>query len=170
MAAIELDASAFDEISLHDVRVYGLLFQRETCGANLILDIDYIAEWSCKEDAEPSFLVAPATLTFFDVVDPQIHLDWGEKSIYEKPPHGVICCPSGELIVDAFSRSAYADPLYANGPKPYFRYELYFLEPEGARISLGARDFKIAGRQDPVRCREQVVDSAQRAPLVGGGG
>jgi len=168
MAAIELDASVFDEISLHDVRVYGLLFQRETCEANLILDIDYIAEWPGAKDTERSFLVAPATLTFFDVVDLQIHLDWGERSIYEKPPHGVICCPSGELIVDAFRRFAYTDPLYTAGPKPYSRYELHFLEPEGASIFLGARDFKITSRQDPVRCRQQVVDSAQRAPLVGG--
>lgn len=169
MAAIELDSSAFDQVSLHDVRVYGLLFQRETCGANLILDIDYLAEWPGAEDAERNFLVAPATLTFFDVVDLQIHLDWGVKSVYEKPPHGVICCPSGELIVDAFSRFAYTDPVYARGPKPYSKYELHFREPWGSRISLGATDFRIAGRQAPVRCREQVVDPAQRTPLVGGG-
>lgn len=169
MAAIELDSSEFDQVSLHDVRVYGLLFQRLEHQGNLIFDIDYIAEWPCKEDAAHSFLVASATLTFSDVVDLQIHLDWGDKSIYKKDPYGVICCPSGELIIADFGRSAYTDPLYSDGPKPYFRYELNFCEPEGARVALGAKDFKIASRQAPVRTRQQVLDPAQRVPLVCGG-
>ena len=169
MAEIEIDSSAFDRISLHDVRVYALLFQRQEQQGNLILDIDYIAEWPCKEDAERSFLVAPATLTFSDVVDLQIHLDWGDGSIYEKQPHGVISCPSGELIINDFTRSSYTDPLYADGPRPYFQYELTFWEPEGSRISLGAKDFKIVSRQVPVRTKEQTLEPAQRTPLICGG-
>jgi hypothetical protein len=170
MAAIEIDSSAFDRISLHDVRVYGLLFQRGETQGNLVLDIDYIAEWSCEKDADWSFLVAPATLTFSDVVDLQIHLDWGDESICEKEPHGVVCCFPGELIISDFVRSNYTDPLYASGPKPYFRYELIFWVPEGATISLGARDFRIAGRQPPVRTTEQALEPAQRTPLICGSG
>ncbi len=170
MAEIEIDSSAFDRISLHDVRVYALLFQRGETKGNLVLDIDYIVEWPSAEDAERRFLMVPATLTFADVVDLQIHLDWGDRSIYEKPPHGVICCPSGELIISHFTRSTYTDRLYADGPEPYLKYELSFWEPEGARISLGARNFRIVGRQAPVRIRQPMLDPAQRSPLICGGG
>ena len=169
MAAVELDSSSFDEVSLHDVRVYGFLFQRLEPQGNLIVDIDYIAEWPCDGAGGRSFLVVPVTLTLCDVVDVQIRLDWGEKSIHKKPPCGVIFCPLDELIVGRFSRSAYTDPLYASQPKPYFRYELDFWEPTGARIGLGAKDFRIVSRQAPLRVRRQVMDPARRIPLAGGG-
>jgi hypothetical protein len=169
LRGIELDSSAFDQISLHDVRVYALVFQRWETQGNLVLDIDYIAEWPCEKDADWSFVVAPATLTFSDVVDLQIHLDWGDKSIREKEPHGVVCCSPGGLIISDFTRSNCTDPLYGTGPKPYFRYELVFWVPQGARIHLGARDFKIVGRQPPVRTDQQPVEPAQRVPLVSGG-
>jgi hypothetical protein len=169
MSRIDLDASAFGQFSLHDVRVYALVFQRLEHQGDLLLDIDYIAEWGQDEDDKHSFLVVPATLTFFDVVDLQVHLDWGHRAIYEKEPHGVICCPSGELIVDNFNRFAYTDPLYTNQPKPYCRYELSFWEPAGARIALGATDFRMVGRQKAVRSLEQSLEPAQRPPFVCGG-
>jgi len=167
--AIELDSSAFDHISLHDVRVYALVFQRLEHQGNLILDIDYIAEWDRCENGKHSFLVVPATLTFLDIVDLQVHLDWGDRSVCEKEPHGVISYPSGELIVNGLTRSVYNDPLYNDRPRPYLRYELDFWEPQGARVSLGATDFKIIGRQAPVWAEQQTLDPAQRVPLVSGG-
>jgi hypothetical protein len=169
MSRIDLDASAFGQFSLHDARVYALVFQRYEHQGNLLLDIDYIAEWGQDDDGKHSFLVAPATLTFLDVVDLQVHLDWGNRAIYEKKPHGVICRPSGELIVDDFNRFAHTDPLYTNQPKPYFRYELSFWQPAGARIALGATDFKMVGRQEAVCSQEQSLDPAQRPPFVCGG-
>ena len=61
-------------------------------------------------------------------------------------------------------RFAYTDPVYTE--RSYLRYELDFSEPLDGRISLGARDFTIADRQDPVRSDQQTRDPDQRPPLI----
>lgn len=162
MDRLEVDSSAFDQVSLHEVRVYAFLLQRQKYELNLLLDIDYLAEWGLLPDNRFDFLVVPATLTFLDVVDLQIHLD-GSPSLRREEPDGAISSLSGELEVSGFRRFAYTDPVYVG--LSYLRYELEFWEPQGGRISLGARDFKIVGRQEGVRSDRQTFDPAQRVPL-----
>lgn len=159
---LEIDSLAFDQVSLHEVRVYSFLLQRQEFEINLVLDIDYLAEWSLLPDNRFEFLVVPATLTFLDVVDLQIHLDGG-PSLRREEPERAISSLSGELEVSDFRRFAYTDPIYTE--RSYLRYELDFWEPQGGRISLGARDFKIIGRQESVRSDRQTFDPARRAPL-----
>src|SRR5439155_21640447 len=59
----------FDQMNWHDATVHGIAFREEAGGADLLLDIDYIARWI--EPVPPSeyftFLVGPATLVFRDV-------------------------------------------------------------------------------------------------------
>ena len=43
---LEIDSSAFDQVVLHEVRVYEFLLQRQKYEVNLVLDIDYLAEWN----------------------------------------------------------------------------------------------------------------------------
>jgi hypothetical protein len=159
---LEIDSSAFDQVDLHEVRIYGWLLYREQYEVNLVLDIDYLAEWSLLPDNRFDFLVVPATLTFRDVVDLQIHLDGG-PSLRREETDGAINSLAGELEVSDFRRFAYTDPIYTE--RSYLRYELNFWEPQGGRISLGARDFKIIGRQEGVRSDRQTFDPAQRVPL-----
>ena len=161
-AKLEIDASAFDQVSLHEVRVYAFLLQRQKYEVNFVLDIDYLDEWALLPDNRFDFLVVPATLTFLDVVDLQIHLDGG-PSLRREEPDGAISSLSGELEISDFRRFAYTDPIYTE--RSYLRYELDFWEPQGGRISLGARDFRIVGRQKGVRSDRQTFDPAQRAPL-----
>jgi hypothetical protein len=162
MGRLEIDSSAFDQVVLHEVRVYAFLLQRQKYEVNLVLDIDYLAEWGLLPDNRFDFLVVPATLTFLDVVDLQIHLDGG-PSLRREEPDGAISSLSGELEISDFRRFAYTDPLYTE--QSYLRYELNFWEPQGGRISLGATDFRIVGRQEGVRSDRQIFDPAQRAPL-----
>jgi len=159
---LEIDSSAFDQVSLYEVRVYAFLLQRRKYAVNLVLDIDYLAEWGLLPDNRFDFLVVPATLTFFGVVDLQIHLDEG-PSLCREEPDEAISSLSGELEISGFRRFAYTDPIYTE--RSYLRYELNFWEPQGGRISLGARDFRIVGRQQGVRSDRQTFDPAQRAPL-----
>lgn len=159
---LEIDSSAFDRVSLHEVRVHGFLLQRQKYEVNLLLDIDYLAEWSLLPDNRFEFLVVPATLTFLDVVDLQIHLDGG-PSLRREEPDGAISSLSSELEISGFRRFAYTDPVYVD--LSYLRYELEFWEPQGGRISLGATDFRIVGRQEGVRSDRQTFDPAQRVPL-----
>ena len=77
MSKLEIDSSAFDQVDLHDVDVHGFFLQRRGSEISLILDIDYLAEWTLLANNHFEYLVAPAALTFLDVVDLQIHLDWG---------------------------------------------------------------------------------------------
>ena len=51
----------------------------------------------------------------------------------------------------------------------YLRYELDFSEPLDGRISLGAKDFTIVGRQGGVHSDQQALDPDQRPPLILGG-
>ena len=43
MNRLEIDSSAFDQVILHDVPVYGWSVQRQEYEVNLVLDIDYAA-------------------------------------------------------------------------------------------------------------------------------
>ena len=166
MTRLEIDSSAFDQVGLHDVDVYGFFLQRRGDETDFILDIDYLAEWTLLENKRFEFLVVPATLTFLNVVDLQIHLDWG-VSLRREEPYGVIHNLSGEVMIYDFRRFAYTDPIYTE--RSYMRYELRFSEPLDGRISLGARDFKIVGRQDLIRSEYSTLDPAQKPPLILGG-
>ncbi|HPC94452.1 MAG TPA: hypothetical protein PLU87_05885 [Sedimentisphaerales bacterium] len=162
MNRLEIGSSAFNQVLLHDVPVYALSVQRLKCEVNLVLDIDYAA-WNRFPD---NHYEIPATLTFLDVVDLQIHLDWG-TSLRREEPYGVICDFSGQMIIYDFRRFAYTDPIYTE--RSYWRYELDFSDPRDGRISLGAKDFTIVGRHDPVRSNQQTLDPDQRPPLTRGG-
>ena len=68
----------FDRMSWHDNHVHGLQVRSGADGlGEVIFDIDYIVEWLCAVgDVDHRFRVAPATLTFRDVSDLQLHLDY----------------------------------------------------------------------------------------------
>ena len=163
MDRLEIDSSPFDQVVLHDVPVYALFVQRREHGVNLVLDIDYAA-WNRFPD---DHYEVPATLTFLDVVDLQIHLDWG-PSLRKEEPYGVMDSFSGEMSIHDFRRFAYTDPIYTE--RSYLRYELNFSVPLDGRISLGARNFTIVGRQDLMRSDRFTLDPDQRPPLVLDGG
>jgi len=166
MTRLEIDSSAFDQVHIHDADVYGFFLQRRGDETDFILDIDYLAEWILLENKHFEFLVVPATLTFLNVVDLQIHLDWG-PSLRGEEPYGVISSFSGQVQIYDWRRFAYTDPVYTE--RSYLRYELNFSEPRDGRISLGAKDFTIVGRQEGVHSDQQVLDPDQRPPLILGG-
>lgn len=166
MNRLMIDSSAFDQVDLHDVYVYGFFLQRKDSEISLILDIDYLAERTLLPNNHFEYVVVPATLTFLDVVDLQIHLDWG-ASLRREEPYGVISSFLGEMIINGLQRFAYTDPIYTE--RSYLHYELDFWEPPDGRISLGARDFTIVGRQDPIGSDHLTLDPNQRHPLILGG-
>ena len=72
----------FDNLSWHDNIVYGLQFDVGDASQgdwrhDLIFDIDHIVEWVCGVDGGAQFRVAPATLTFHEVTDLRIAVDFG---------------------------------------------------------------------------------------------
>jgi hypothetical protein len=67
----------FDEMSWHDNHVHALRIVEGAHGAGeLVLDLDYILEWLKCEDGGCEFRIVPACLTFRDVTNLRISLDY----------------------------------------------------------------------------------------------
>ena len=67
----------FEDMSWHDNHVHGFQIRSGEYGAGEIdLDLDYIVEWLCAADGSCEFRLAPATLTFKEVSDLRIELDY----------------------------------------------------------------------------------------------
>ena len=65
----------------HDNYVHGLAISEGKYGSGeLILDLDYIVEWIKDESGTVKFKVAPATLTFREVTDLTIALDYASAN------------------------------------------------------------------------------------------
>lgn len=66
--------SDFDQMGWHDCRIYSLVLPNEEfC---LKLDIDYIFRWEKLPDGSFRFWVSPCDLTFYNVSDFKIDIDF----------------------------------------------------------------------------------------------
>ena len=70
----------FEAMSWHDCHVHSLRVAEGTHGSGVLeLDIDYILEW--RQDKEKYiFLVVPAKLSFHEVTDLHMSIDWKTPS------------------------------------------------------------------------------------------
>lgn len=67
----------FESMSWHDNHVHGLeLREGENGAGELMLDLDYILEWICADDGSCTFRIVPVRLTFHEVHDLRIALDY----------------------------------------------------------------------------------------------
>lgn len=92
----------FDGMSWHDNHLYGLSIREGSYGSGrLVFDLDYITEWRCGVDKKCSFMVAPAELTFDEVTDLEVEIDYRgigmgplsiaevrREAVEETPAHG----------------------------------------------------------------------------------
>jgi hypothetical protein len=77
MTAQAWSEQQFDEMSWHDNHVHALRIVEGVHGAGeLILDLDYILEWVKCEDNSCEFRIVPVTLTFKDVTNLRVSLDY----------------------------------------------------------------------------------------------
>jgi len=77
MAAQAWSEKQFDEMSWHDNHVHALRIVEGVHGAGeLVLDLDYILEWVKCEGNSCEFRIVPATLTFKDVTNLRVSLDY----------------------------------------------------------------------------------------------
>ena len=67
----------FEEMSWHDNHIHALrVVEGEHGAGELILDVDYIAEWLTVPDGGFRFKIIPAELRFFGVTDLKIEVDY----------------------------------------------------------------------------------------------
>jgi hypothetical protein len=156
MGADRLTEADFDRTSWHDDTVYAFAIRLGDIAAGdwrseLVFDIDHIVEWVCRPGGGAAFLVVPATLTFHDVTDLAVALDYGDSS------HRVAL---GEPQVDRLARTAVEVPQVRLG-RPYWRWTIAFNHPRGGAISFGASGFTQTARAEPVLADEQRLPPAR---------
>lgn len=107
----------FEKLSWHDVHVHGLrIVEGEHGAGDLLLDIDYILEWQ-KQEKSFSFRIAPATLSFHQITDLKLSLD------FATPTAGIV-----PFSLFGITR----EPItYPTGYKS-FSWELEIVWPEGS--------------------------------------
>ncbi|TFH24223.1 MAG: hypothetical protein E4H03_04175 [Myxococcales bacterium] len=67
----------FDRLSWHDNHVHGLSVSEGQYGSGeLALDLDFILEWTKCDSGHVQFRIAPATLTFHEVTNLKLALDY----------------------------------------------------------------------------------------------
>jgi hypothetical protein len=133
-------------MSWHDNHVHGLRIRSGARGydGQLELDIDYILEWLRASESTFAFRIAPATLTFIDVLDLRIEIDYAASSYATTP-----------FSIAGITREAATSP---GGT----RWTLELNEPNGV-ISFLASGFPQVLRAQPIVSSSQSLTEQQRS-------
>jgi hypothetical protein len=141
----------FERLGWHDNHVHGFAIREGQYGTGeLILDIDYIVEWlQCSPGGSCNFRVAPATLTFHEMSDLQVALD------YAGPTAGI--CP---FSINVIERTSIAT---AEGVSR-FRWRIEVNWPQG-ELSFHASGFTQSLRAPPIESSRQYLSLSEREAL-----
>ena len=148
-------------IGWHDNIIYSIHFVVGDAASgewwsNLVLDIDHITEWVCGTEGKALFRVAPATLTFRDVADLRLSLDFAG---------GAHPRTLNELSIDGIT-SEPLPPDKAPGRMPYRRWRIGLNLPQGGEIAFGSSGYGQMLRSEPVLRSEQRLPARERPPLM----
>ena len=138
------DESHFDEMSWHDNHVHGLRIREGPNGwdGQLELDIDYILEWLRPTESTFAFRIAPATLTFVDVLELRIEIDYAAIGF------ATTCFSIAGIIREARGGST--------------RWTLELNHPNGS-ISFIATGFRQVLRAQPMVTSSQSLTEHERS-------
>ena len=137
----------FDTYTWHDNHVHALRIRAGAHGTGeLELDLDYILEWLPPRDGAFTFRVAPATLTFHNVVDLRLALDYAGPSAGMTP-----------FSINCIEREPY---VYANGLSAY-RWRIPVNWPEG-EITFIATGFTQVLRSPPIEVADACLTPTAR--------
>jgi len=148
----------FDNLSWHDNSIYGISIDNDVTQwkSDLILDIDFIIEWLFGVSKTVRFRISAATLTFHDVTDLKVSVDWGDSGKQ---------VALNEMTLDRIERQRVEEQRICLD-RPYYHWTLRLNSPRpGGEISFGASGFTQILRQEPVLCHEQKLDPQVRARL-----
>jgi hypothetical protein len=126
----------FNQLAWHDNAIYGLRLDvgdsdRGEWRSDLVLDIDHIVEWICGVGGGVRFRVAPTTLTFHDVTDLSVTVDFGDSGYRTA---------ISELAIDHIGREPVPDQQIGLD-RPYFRFRIVLNLPPGGALTFGASGF-----------------------------
>ncbi|MHC4441441.1 MAG: hypothetical protein ACYTF1_04220 [Planctomycetota bacterium] len=148
----------FEKMSWHDNCIHGFHFYSEEWTSDLILDIDYIVEWVCGVDKICKFWISPATLTFHDVTDLKINVDWGDSGM-QTILH--------EMYIYDIQREKVKDQKICLDQN-YYRWTIQIDVPmSGDGITFGATGFTQILRDEPILADDQFLPPSKRPKLFG---
>jgi hypothetical protein len=141
----------FVDMCWHDNHVHGFrIVEGEHGTGQLVLDIDYIADWR-KVGNSFRFLVAPSTLSFYEISDLSISLD------YVTPNAGIT--PPAIHVIERETR------VFPNGYTS-FSWRILFNWPNG-EISFQSPRFSQVQWGESVEGSAQWLEAGARAPRAG---
>ena len=147
--------SDYEELSWHDCHIHGLaIAEREHGCGDLVLDIDFITEWETMDDKSLRFRVAPATLTFHDIWDLAIDLD------YKTVGAGIV-----PFSIDGLTREPLE--LEHDASLTMFRYRMDVNWPDGS-IRFSGHRFTQSLKAEPIVTSSQSLELHERVGPSGG--
>jgi len=138
----------FEELSWHDCAVHGLSILKgddEYGSGELVLDLDFIVEWLRVGEGQLRFRVAPATLTFHDVSELKIAIDYQGAAMTPLSLHGI-------------ERGIVEQP----GATSFQGWRLELNWPFNSSITFGGSGFTQVLRREPLLIDGQQLTVAQR--------
>ncbi|MEW5975078.1 MAG: hypothetical protein AB1898_04640 [Acidobacteriota bacterium] len=152
----------FERLSWHDCHIWAVELRagnpdQDDWTSDLALDIDFIVDWICSPGGGGRFRVAPATLVFHGITDPQIDIDWG-RSGFQTALHPV-------SIDDVERERIPNQKVYLD--RPYYSWRIRLNWPKGGEIAFGAVGFTQTLRAEPILSETQCLSRQERKGLTG---
>lgn len=154
--------SDFEQLAWHDCRLWRFEVRAGDPDENdwtsdLVLDVDFIAEWLCEVGGGTRFRVAPATLVFHGVTDLRVNVEWGSSGFQ---------CALHEVSIDRIEREPIEDQkVYLD--RAYYRWTIRLNWPPSGEIAFGAVGFTLTLQAPPVLTDKQFLSRRERARLAG---
>jgi hypothetical protein len=117
--------------------------------SELILDLDFIAEWLCGVDQRAQFRVVPATLTFHQVSNLVMNLHWETRNDVVVMLH--------DIVIYNIDRTPVESTI-----KPYYDWTIHLSWPQNGEIRFRASGYTQELHGEPVLTSEQQLTMSQR--------
>ena len=138
----------FEKIHWHDNAIHSLrIVEAEDCAGELVLDIDFIAEWLPPVNNAFNFKIAPSDLTFHEVSDLIISINYAAAS-----------AAVGPMTISEITRTVCS---YPNGHSS-FTWRININWPPKSFISFQASGFTQVPRSEPVFSDAQYLSPSER--------
>jgi hypothetical protein len=133
----------------HDNAIHAFRIREgeDGCSGELILDIDFILEWLAPVEHSFNFRIAPADLTFHEVTDLVVSIDYASATAATQP-----------MTIHEIRREAIS---YPNGHRS-FKWNIEINWPPKGLISFQSIGFTQSLRMEPVVSGAQYLQAAER--------
>lgn len=148
-----MQTDSFDPFKFHDNLLHGISTTVQGATSELRLDLDFIAEWpNCVlgNSDRPLFMVAKGLVTFHDVTDLHVKIEWGDS--------GYTTAVSGPHI-DVVERKEIVPTLRL--PK-YFQWSIIFTD-ERSSITFGASAMSFVTKGRATKVDRQYLTDEERS-------